>query len=646
MYSITLDVTGKQQTIPGQKPKVDVVLVIDKSGSMSWSMAGQYQSGESRMTVLKRIVAGEGGLTSTILGDENLDARMAVVAYSGKRNDGTYNDAQVVSEWTSNYDESGTYINESYSTINTNVNSLSPDGGTNCEAGLRSAATLLTTKRTDAQTYLIFLSDGIPTLYYANGKDYTESSSYKDVFSKMNTTQSPPDFTPNKRYEEHVAYGYIDWYPINLYTEGWHYFDGDWHYGKYVWTNVTEKELFTAGTTLGDGNGDSAGSGEIPDPGNKNGICSSRAYDQAAAISGLAGFYTIGISNDASSGFLKALPGKTDALDKKYYSGANSNDLKDAFTKIGENIKDRSLTISNVKITDGLTDYVNITGSVATDGTISNVTYTIKDENGNVVTKTENVDAQMHATYNEKNKTVSCEFAQGYSLKKNYTYAVTFGIEPTQKAYTEYSSNGGNYGTSTGFATNTEAKLFYKFGDNEEAEVKYVAYAEEPEIHVSANKLSVTKEVKGAYANVNDEFKFTLTLKDEKGQLVAGTFGNTLFTNGVHEFTLKDGQTFTFNNLPRNYRYEVKEDSYDGYETSYLTVTESDTNKPSSTIPNGTFTLGNKDGISITVTNTADAVPLTGITDNTPKGLGLVGSIVVEIAAIAFVLKKKRQLKM
>ena len=653
-YSITLDVTGKQQTIPGQKPKVDVVLVIDKSGSMSWAMAGQYQSGDSRMSVLNRIVTGEGGLTSTILGDANLDARMAVVAYSGNDDSGLYNDAQVVSNWTSNYDENGNFIKNSNSSINSSVNTLSANGGTNCEAGLRSAAELLTTKRSDAQTYLIFLSDGQPTFYYANGKDYYETESEEYVFQAITPDDGhKPTETPRNDRNSHKKWYSYWWFGeyregfenIRQTDEGWHYFDGDWHYGKYVRTTVTEKELITAGTTLGSGNSDKAGS-ETPDPGDKSGICSNRAYDQAAAISGLAGFYTVGISNDASSTFLSALPGKTDAANQQYFPGANADELKAAFVKIGQSIKDRALTISNVKITDGLTDYVNITGSVATDGTISNVTYTIKDENGIDVTKTENVNAQMHATYNEKNKTVSCEFAQGYSLKKNYTYAVTFGIEPTQKAYTEYSSNGGNYGTSTGFATNTEAKLFYKFGDNEEAEVKYVAYEEEPEIHVSANKLSVTKEVKGAYANVNDEFKFTLTLKDEKGQLVAGNFGNTLFTNGVHEFTLKDGQTFTFNNLPRNYRYEVKEDSYDGYETSYLTVTESDTNKPSSTIPNGTFTLGNKDGISITVTNTADAVPLTGITDNTPKGLGLVGSIVVEIAAIAFVLKKKRQLKM
>ncbi|MGN1276760.1 MAG: VWA domain-containing protein [Floccifex sp.] len=661
-YSITLDVTGKQQTIPGQKPKVDVVLVIDKSGSMSWAMAGQHQDGDSRMSVLKSIVTGEGGLTSTILGDTNLDARMAVVAYSGNDDSGLYNDAQVVSNWTSNYDENGNFIENSNSSINSSVNALSANGGTNCEAGLRSAAELLTTKRADAQTYLIFLSDGQPTFYYANGKDYYQSNGYSLNFTEQKIPEgieNPNDENiSEKQYGSHIIYGdYIDWdgwtpvrktgwHSITERTTGWHYVDGKWAYGKYEYKEVVTKDLITAGTTLGDGNSDKAGS-EIPDPGDKSGICSSRAYDQAAAISGLAGFYTVGISNDASSTFLSALPGKTDAANQQYFPGANAEDLKAAFVKIGQSIKDRALTISNVVITDGLTDYVNITGSVAADGTISNVIYTIKDENGIDVTATENVNAQMHATYNAETKTVSCEFAQGYSLKKNYTYAVTFGIEPTQKAYTEYSTNGGNYKDATGFASNTEAKLSYKFGDNEQAEVKYADYVEEPVIQVSANKLSVTKEVKGGFANKEEEFSFTLTLKDETGKVVSGTFGNTTFNDkGQVSFTLKDGDTQTFENLPRNYSYVVEEDSNDEYVTTYLTGTESDSNKPSSTVPSGEFTLSNKDGISVTVINTKEAVPLTGITDNAPKGLGMIGTIVAELVAIAFVLKKKRQLKM
>ena len=361
------------------------------------------------------------------------------------------------------------------------------------------------------------------------------------------------------------------------------------------------------------------------------------------------GFYTVGVSGSASSTFLTNLKDKSNAVDKNFFPGTNTTELTKAFSDIASSILDRSLTVSNVTITDTLSEYVNLSSSVE-NGTVTDATIKITDAGGNDVTSTENAFANMSVSFSGNN--VICDFNNDYSLKENYTYSVSFGVVPSQRAYTEFSENNGSYGVDesenalTGFESNGLATLTYTYGDSESSETKTVPYEQKPEIQVSANKLSVTKEVKGAYANVNDEFKFTLTLKDEKGQLVAGNFGNTLFTNGVHEFTLKDGQTFTFNNLPRNYRYEVKEDSYDGYETSYLTVTESDTNKPSSTIPNGTFTLGNKDGISITVTNTADAVPLTGITDNTPKGLGLVGSIVVEIAAIAFVLKKKRQLKM
>ena len=105
---------------------------------------------------------------------------------------------------------------------------------------------------------------------------------------------------------------------------------------------------------------------------------------------------------------------------------------------------------------------------------------------------------------------------------------------------------------------------------------------------------------------------------------------------------MKDGQTAYLTNLPRNYTFTLEEEPADGYDTTYSTQIVDTKNNAQS----ATFTYENKDKIFITVTNTAKDIAITGITDNTPKGLGLIGSIVVEIAAIAFVLKKKRQLKM
>ena len=664
-YSITLDVSGKQQIIPGQKPKIDVVLVIDQSGSMDESMKDADGKGSTRMNVLKKIVTGEKGLTASILGDQKLDARMAVVAYSGDYNNGLYHDATVVSSWTSNYKDDGEFNGASKGSINNDVNGLGADGGTNCEAGLREAAILLNNKRPEAQTYLIFLSDGKPSLYYANGKDYYPFPSKK--FQPLKTNQSPPNILGI--IWQDLKWENDRWIEINAEEEGWHKVNGEWKYGKYVNSNYTYIE---AGTTLGDGNEDASKYPENPDPGVPDGadygICSSRAYNQATAISGLSGFYTIGVGDDASSDFLKTLPYKTDSIDKHYFSGTSAEELNTAFKNIGESIKNRSLTLHDVVIQDGLSEFVDIKNSINSDGTIKEVKYKITDSTGKDVTKTENESAKMKATYDKKTKTVRCTFAEGYSLKQSHTYSVTFDVEPTQKAYTTYSKNNGVYninssdGTNEGFYSNSSATLTYKYGDkedeDEDTEPITVPYDKKPVIQVSANQLSVTKVVEGKLANKNDEFTFNVDLtnnsetldknysfgsveiKDKDGNKVNdSTISNQ---NGKITFKLKDGQTAYLTNLPRNYTFTLKEEPADGYDTTYSTQIVDTKNNAQS----ATFTYENKDKIFITVTNTAKDIAITGITDNTPKGLGLIGSIVVEIAAISFVLKKKRQLKM
>ncbi|MDO4479696.1 MAG: VWA domain-containing protein [Erysipelotrichaceae bacterium] len=676
-YTLTLNVKGQKETIPGQKPKVDVVLVVDQSGSMDekdMKDPDNERNNITRMAALKKIVTGKNGLSQTILGNENLDAQIAVVAYSGSEDtfgdlqppsfneDTAYNDAVTISNWVGNYSGSSFIGESAVSSINTSVNGIVGDGGTNCEAGLIKASEVFSTSRSDAQKYLIFLSDGTPTYYYANGEDYYETSN-----QGWNFTEEPvPENTRNPNDEnikpedigkrEHIIYRqWVGWSSIFEWDTGWHYIEeeGVWKYGKYSYGWTTTKEKYDKGITLGDGSSDTTAS-EIPVPegeGN-NGICSKRANEAVGTYLngyGLDGFYTVGVAGNANETFLKGLLTYSNAGIKAYYKGTNTASLKNAFTEISNSIMDRSLTVSNVTITDPLSDYVNLSSSVV-DGTVTGATILITDANGIDVTSTENAQAGMSVSFSGNN--VICDFNDGYSLKENYTYSVSFGVTPSQKAYTEFSKNNGSYGVDesenalTGFESNGLATLTYTYGDSESSETKTVPYEQKPEIQVSANKLSVTKEVKGAYANINDEFKFTLTLKDEEGNPVNDTLGGIKFVDGKYEFTLKDNEKVEFNNLPRNYSYKVEEDSYDGYETTYLTGTESDSNKPSSAAPSDTFTYGNKDGVSVTVTNTAEAVPLTGITDNTPKGLGLIGSIVVEIAAIAFVLKKKRQLKM
>lgn len=178
-YTLTLDVKGAYAS-ESIRPKVDVLLIIDKSGSMDEEIRNGYKR-QSKMAVLKNVVSGTNGLTEAILGTRStLDARMAVVSYSGNKRDGAYNDAWTEQAWT-----------DSKATIDNSVKSISAYGGTNWEAGLRTGAELLGKCRSDAQKIVVFLSDGEPTFYYnsrgdtaGNGSGY-DSDAYNHAQSQL-----------------------------------------------------------------------------------------------------------------------------------------------------------------------------------------------------------------------------------------------------------------------------------------------------------------------------------------------------------------------------------------------------------------------------------------------------------------------------
>lgn len=87
-------------------------------------------------------------------------------------------------------------------------------------------------------------------------------------------------------------------------------------------------------------------------------------------------------------------------------------------------------------------------------------------------------------------------------------------------------------------------------------------------VPASAN-LTVTKTVTGKLGDTNKAFTFTIT-KDGK-PVNNITEDNIEVSDGNGKFTLKDGATITFKNLPSG-EYKVVEDDYKGekYETSYV----------------------------------------------------------------------------
>ena len=74
-----------------------------------------------------------------------------------------------------------------------------------------------------------------------------------------------------------------------------------------------------------------------------------------------------------------------------------------------------------------------------------------------------------------------------------------------------------------------------------------------------SGSLSVEKHILGNNSAKGDEFSFKVTLS----QPLNGTFGDMVFKEGIAEFKLGDGDTFTASELPVGIKYEVSEASGD-----------------------------------------------------------------------------------
>lgn len=165
-YDLTLTVAGKKGT-ETNKAKLDVIYILDKSGSMKEDFGGTSK----RIAASNAITA----LTKSLKQNVNIDARFSMVTFSGNKTTGmwgqgdtkTWDDAEVAVSWTT---DAGTIGRGSKPTSN---------GGTNYQAGIRTAKELLTSKRAGAMTAVIFISDGDPTFYY-NPDGYTRGDGNND----------------------------------------------------------------------------------------------------------------------------------------------------------------------------------------------------------------------------------------------------------------------------------------------------------------------------------------------------------------------------------------------------------------------------------------------------------------------------------
>lgn len=144
-YNITLNASGSigSQT---NKAKVDIVLIVDTSGSMSGSSLTNTKS------AINALVDAFNEKSETV------ESRYKLVTFATSATTKTRN-------WVS-----GSTLKSSY------VNNLTADGGTNYDKGLSYGADAIGTADSDARKIVIFLTDGQPT-FYGNQKGFGNDTS-------------------------------------------------------------------------------------------------------------------------------------------------------------------------------------------------------------------------------------------------------------------------------------------------------------------------------------------------------------------------------------------------------------------------------------------------------------------------------------
>ena len=161
---VTLDVNAlpynESTTTNG---KLDIILILDRSGSMAWGINGQNDDTEPRLNLVKEA---SDSFINTIMSKNN-NVKLGVVDYS-------------------------TEVSSHNMTTDKNIalgynDNLKASGGTNIQAAIKEAHNLLNSQgRNDAKKIIILLTDGIPTFFNYNGELYGTGKSDKSVCVEEN----------------------------------------------------------------------------------------------------------------------------------------------------------------------------------------------------------------------------------------------------------------------------------------------------------------------------------------------------------------------------------------------------------------------------------------------------------------------------
>ena len=564
-YDITLNASGSigSQT---NKAKLDIVLVVDTSGSMDDD--DKLEDTKSAINALVDVFANE---------DKKVDVQYKLVTFSTSSNIKT-------DKWVS-----GKSLKEK-------VKKLEADGGTNYDKGLANAATAINSSaREGAKKIVIFLTDGQPTYYGDGPKGYGNKTSKSTLDAAI---ESARKISCSGFYA--VGIGLPD--TTNIYTHDGTLNNQDnlkWNHGHWE-RNWWGKEW-------------------VDDPcpdGGKN----QDGYDVYEQISGLEILTRVANATSANTKESINLSSSSELTDKfKDIAGETLNFtcsnvvISDTLSKYVTTTGNSKIKVNIAQMNDAGTAFTDIAG----DGREFTLTEASSEAGGEVYEGTEKIGT---VRYNGDTKTATLTFEPNYELKKNYYYYISItNVTPTDEAFNEYLTNGypsegsdytdassdgylaintGDTITSSkkdGFYSNAEATISYKWKNKDYTE-NY------PNPVVQVDPITVKKEWDGIQ---NPTDTVLVQLVDKSGNAVEGKILNLSLQK---DYTGKIAVEQASNYDGIRELKEVTKDTEGAikYEDKYYVMID---NNGVQTLGNNaykvTYTSETKDGkVTYTVTNT------------------------------------------
>ena len=387
-YSLTLKFKGPYETVQTtineiekyeqiNKLYLDIILVIDKSGSMKYD-------GTPGKTRIQNVKAAVDGMVDVLAAKEDVNAKWKVIDFAST--------AQVK---TANWVDT-TQIKQYVTTNISSSNNTGIGTGTNYQSGLELAQTEMSSRpideanRPNAQRIVIFLTDGEPTFYFGNNGKVEGQGSHITKEAE------------NAAYAATAALQTDYFYAIGIGL-------GSMQYYKRSGNSYTATNNYINGSTL-----------------LQNMINASPATTKAS--------YNIAISDVTTifadlAGTISSIQIGDSVVDEKNYFASNvtmTDTLSDNVVITKESIFYINVAKDGISLTEDENKWVD--GVIDENGVMTTpAKYILPDGK------------ELTATYQDG--VVTLNFPAGHILDQKYEYSVKLYVEPSEAAYDYYFEN-------------------------------------------------------------------------------------------------------------------------------------------------------------------------------------------------------------